>query len=108
MKPLFNGMLPPSLVQRLADLWPHADHVMRAYGEKVPDKRVPAEAKANGYTIITKDHDFADATAYPGPPPRAMRLRIVNANVSQVEAYIREHADEIERFATSSERYREI
>ncbi len=108
MKPLYNGMLPPSMVRRLADVWPDAKHVVIEYGEKCPDERVWAEAKARGYTIITKDSDFSDPRKYPGPPPQAVRLKIGNANPAQLEAYLREHAAEIDAFVASEERYREI
>ena len=67
MKPLYNGMLPPSLVRRLADLWPEATHVVVEYG-----------------------------------------LKLGNANPAQIEAYLRAHAAEIEAFAASGERYREV
>jgi predicted nuclease of predicted toxin-antitoxin system len=108
VKPLYNGMLPPSLVQRLSDLWPDAAHVVREIGLRAPDHVVWARARADGYTIVTKDHDFADPNAFPGPPPRAIRLRIGNATPGEVEEYIRQHAREIETFAASPERYVEI
>jgi predicted nuclease of predicted toxin-antitoxin system len=108
MKPLHNGMLPPGLVRRLADLWPDAKHVMSEYGEKAPDELVWAEAKAHGYTIITKDSDFSDPQKHPGPPPKAVRLMIGNANPAQLETYQRAHAAEIEAFAASGERHIEI
>ena len=31
MTPLYNGMLPPSLVGRLADIWPGGKHVVTEY-----------------------------------------------------------------------------
>ena len=108
MKPLYNGMLPPSLVRRLADIWPDGKHVVTEYGEKFPDEGVWNEAKDNDYTIITKDSDFSDATKHPGPPPQAVRLAIGNATPDELEAYLRAHAGEIEAFVTSGERYREI
>jgi hypothetical protein len=40
VKPLCNGMLPPSIVERLADLWPDGRHVVTEYGEKFPDEAV--------------------------------------------------------------------
>ena len=48
MKPLYNGMLPPGMVRRLADLWPDAKHVVTEYGERFPDESVWEEARANG------------------------------------------------------------
>ena len=108
MKPLYNGMLPPSLVPRLADLWPDAKHVVAEYGEKFSDESLWAAAKARGYTVITKDSDFSDPRKHPGPPPQAVRLRLGNANPDQIEAYLRAHAAEIEAFVASDERHREI
>jgi predicted nuclease of predicted toxin-antitoxin system len=59
-------------------------------------------------TIITKDRDFADAARFPGPPPRVVRLRILNDRTAATELYLREHAAEIEQFSTSNERYLEV
>lgn len=86
MKALFNGMLPPLMVQRLADLWPYSAHVVSEFGERAPDSQVWESARDNGYIIVTRDHDFVDATRFPGPPPRVVRLRIGNATVREVEA----------------------
>lgn len=108
MKPLYNGMLPPSMVRRLADLWPDGRHVVTEYGETFPDEAVWSEARKHGYTIITKDSDFSDERKHQGPPPQAIRLRLGNSNPADLERYLREHAAEIEAFAASSERYREI
>jgi len=108
MKPLYNGMLPPSMVQSLADIWPEAKHVVTEYGEKFPDQSVWDEAKAHDYTIITKDSDFSDANKHPGPPPQVVRLTIGNATPAELEVYLRGHAGEIEAFVASGERYCEI
>jgi hypothetical protein len=58
MTPLYNGMLPPSLVGRLADIWPGGKHVVTEYGEK-----------------------------YAGPPPQVVRITIGNATPADLEAY---------------------
>ncbi len=108
MKPLYNGMLPPVLVRRLADLWPDARHVVIEYGERFDDRDVWSEARKHGYTIITKDSDFSDSNKHPGPPPQAVRLRLGNATTDDLERYVREHAAEVEAFVASGERYREI
>ena len=108
MRPLYNGMLPPGIVRRLADLWPDGRHVVTEYGERFPDESVWSEARKHGYTIITKDSDFSDARRHPGPPPQAVRLLLGNSNTADLERYIREHAAEIEAFAASGERFGEI
>ncbi len=101
-------MLSPLLVQRLEDLWPGSVHVIAEYGESYPDEAVWAQARQLGLVIITKDRDYSDAALFPGPPPQVVRLLIGNSRTAAVEAYIREHAAEIELFSRSDERYLEI
>lgn len=66
-------------MRRLADLWPDAKHVIVEYAEKFPDESVWAEARVNGYVILTKDSDFSDEAAYPGPLPQLVRLKICSS-----------------------------
>ncbi|MBX3030849.1 MAG: DUF5615 family PIN-like protein [Chloroflexi bacterium] len=65
-------------------------------------------ALRDGLTIVTKDRDFADPVRFPGPPPQSVRLSIGNADPDELETYLREHTPDIEAFAASGERYREI
>ena len=83
-------------------------HVVMEYGERCPDDRVWDEARRLDLVIITKDRDYADAVRFPGPPPQVVRLVALNAGTDAIEAYLREHATEIEAFSTSSERYLEV
>lgn len=108
MKPLYNGMIPPSMVRRLADLWPDGKHVVLEYGEGASDEDVWKGAKEGGLTVVTKDSDFADGRKHPGPPPKAVRLLIGNSTIAELEQYIRDHAAAIEAFVASGDRYREI
>ena len=108
MKALYNGMLSPVLVRRLEDLWPGSLHAVTEYGERCPDDSVWAEARRLGLVIITKDRDFADAARFPGPPPQVVILLVLNAGTDAVEAYLREHATEIELFSTSNERHLDV
>ena len=59
-------------------------------------------------TIITTDRDYADAAKFPGPPPRVVRLKVLNDRTAATELYLREHAAEIEprRQAWASDRSR--
>jgi predicted nuclease of predicted toxin-antitoxin system len=84
------------------------DQVTAEYGENFPDERLWTEAKRLGMTIITKDRHYADAARFPGPPPRVVRLKILNDRTAATELYLREHAAEIEQFSTSSKRYLEV
>jgi predicted nuclease of predicted toxin-antitoxin system len=42
-------------------------------------------AKANGYTLVSFDVDFADLAALLGPPPRVTWLRCGNQQTSVIE-----------------------
>jgi predicted nuclease of predicted toxin-antitoxin system len=108
VKAIFNGKLSRDLVRRLSDLWPGSIQATAEYGENCPDERLWAEAKRLGMTIITKDRDYADASRFPGPPARVVRLKIQNDRTAATELYLREHAAEIEAFSTSGERYLEV
>ena len=89
-------------------MWPGSIQVTAEYGENCPDERLWAEAERLGLTIITKDRYYADAAKFPGPPPRVVRLKILNDRTAATELYLREHAAEIEQFSTSNERYLEV
>ena len=108
MKVIFNGMLSRDLVRRLSDLWPGSIQATAEYGEGFPDAGLWAEARRLGMTIITKDRDYADPAAFPGPPPHVVRLKILNDRTAATELYLREHAAEIEEFTRSNERYLEV
>ncbi|HZL14502.1 MAG TPA: DUF5615 family PIN-like protein [Verrucomicrobiae bacterium] len=108
MRVILNWMLSRDLVRRLSDLWPGSIQVIAEYGETFPDDRLWAETARLQLTIITKNQDHADAATFPGPPPRVVRLEILNDRTAATELYLREHAAEIQAFSTSNERYLEV
>ena len=52
-------------------------------------------AKANGYTLVSFDADFADLAALLGPPPQVIWLRCGNQRTSAIEKLLRAHAEAI-------------
>ncbi len=60
MKLLFDHNLPPLLVSRLADLFPHSQHVFALGLDRASDWEIRDYALQNGYFIVTKDADFSD------------------------------------------------
>ncbi|HEU6449557.1 MAG TPA: DUF5615 family PIN-like protein [Verrucomicrobiae bacterium] len=98
MKLLFDQNLSFKLCGRLADLFPESSQV-RAAGLETADDRVIWEfAKANGFTIVSQDSDFADMAALFGPPPKVIWLRCGNQTTDVIEKIFRERTAVIKVF----------
>ncbi len=98
MKLLFDQNLSFKLCLRLADLFPDSSQV-RLLGLSEADDRVIWEhAKANGFTLVSQDSDFADLATLVGPPPKIIWLRFGNKPTNAVERALRDHADVIIAF----------
>jgi predicted nuclease of predicted toxin-antitoxin system len=92
VKLLFDEMLAPSLVNRLADLFPDSEHVHNLGLKQTPDTEVWHRAKDLGYTIVTKDKDFANLSLVWGAPPKVIQLQLGNCSVQQIEDRLRRDA----------------
>jgi predicted nuclease of predicted toxin-antitoxin system len=68
------------------------------------DRDLWAFAQREGYAIVTKDADFDDERAFPGPPPKLIRLTIGNASTDQIEATLRDSLGDLRAFATDRRR----
>ena len=101
MKLLFDEMLAPSLVRRLSDLF-DSEHVRSLGLNQASDLDVWNGAKQFGYTIVTKDKDFANLSFVQGAPPKVILLVMGNCSVQQVEERIRRDAVKIGDFIASS------
>jgi len=98
MKLLFDQNLSFKLCSRLAGLFPDSSQV-RLLGLSEADDRVVWEhAKANGFTLVSQDSDFADLATLVGPPPKVIWLRFGNKPTNAVERALRDHADAIMSF----------
>ncbi|MGH7857159.1 MAG: DUF5615 family PIN-like protein [Candidatus Binatia bacterium] len=98
MKLLFDQNLSPRLVHGLADVYPDSAHV-RDFGlEADDDEPVWLHAKAEGFTIVTKDDDFRQRTFLRGSPPKVVWVRLGNCRTAEVEATLRSRAAEVLAF----------
>jgi predicted nuclease of predicted toxin-antitoxin system len=102
VKLLFDEMLAPSLVNRLADLFQDSEHVRTLGLEQTPDTDVWHQAKALGFTIVTKDKDFANLSLVWDPPPKVIFLQLGNCSVQQIEGHLRRDALLISEFVDNS------
>jgi len=102
VKLLFDEMLAPSLVNRLADLFQDSEHVRSVGLKQTPDTDVWHQAKRLGHTIVTKDKDFANLSLVWGAPPKVILLQVGNCSVQQIEDRIRRDAVLIGEFVANS------
>jgi predicted nuclease of predicted toxin-antitoxin system len=96
MKLLFDHNLPPSLVVRLADLFPQSQHVYPLGLDRASDLQIREHARQNSFLIVTKDVDFSDWCVLRGFPPKIIWIRRGNCSVPALEQILREHYDDIE------------
>ena len=102
MKLLFDEMLAPSLVHRLADLFQNSEHVRNLGLKQASDTDVWHQSKNLGYAIVTKDKDFANLSLVWGAPPKVILLQLGNCSVQQMEYRIRRDAVRVAEFVTNS------
>ena len=103
MKLLFDENLSPKLVGRLSDLFPESSQVSLIGLEGYPDKIIWERAKAENYTIVSKDNDFRQRAFLFGMPPKVIWLQIGNAGTDKVEALIRREIHSINSFQNDTE-----
>jgi predicted nuclease of predicted toxin-antitoxin system len=98
MKLLFDQNLSFKLCQAVADLFPDSTHVRLLGLSEAHDQVVWDYAKSNGFTIVSRDVDFAEMAALLGFPPKVIWLRAGNQSTASSSTTIRRHANVIVEF----------
>ena len=93
---LFDHNLSPKLIQRLADLYPNAEHVYLLGLDKANDRMVWEYARNHDYIIITKDVDYGELLLLYGFPPKIIWIRRGNCSTHSIEALLRDNFEAIE------------
>ena len=70
MKLLFDQNLPRRLVAQLGHLFADSTHVVFEHLETSDDQLIWEFAKANGFTIVSKDSDFRQLSFLYGHPQK--------------------------------------
>jgi predicted nuclease of predicted toxin-antitoxin system len=104
VKLLFDHHLSPSLIQRLADLFPESNHVWHLRLHDVPDPEVWLYAREHNFTVMSKDADFSEVSMQLGYPPKLIWLRIKNWSTDQIEELIRSSYPRIVNFSSAPDR----
>jgi len=103
LKLLLDENLSPRLVDLLSDVYPGSAHVEDLGLGEADDALVWSHAKANGFTIVSKDSDFADISLLQGTPPKVIWIRLGNCTTSVIEMLLRKSAPSILKFANGEE-----
>ena len=97
MKLLLDQNLSHRLTSRLSDLY-EATHVRDVGLREANDVSVWEYAKAEGYTIVSKDSDFQQRSLLYGAPPKFIWLRVGNCSVEETEELLRRYSALIYEF----------
>jgi predicted nuclease of predicted toxin-antitoxin system len=103
MKLLFDQNLSFRLCQTVADLFPESNHVRLLGLSEVHDRVLWDYAKANGFTVVSQDADFAEMAIVLGSPPKVIWLRGGNQSTAAISTLIRRHADLIVAFENDND-----
>ena len=104
MKPLlFDQNLSPSLVGRLAGIYPGSEHVHTLGLGSSLDREVWDYAREGGYVIVTKDADFSELGVLLGFPPKVVWIRRGNCSTDDIETMLRDNQEAISFLAEDPE-----
>jgi len=100
VKLLFDENLSPSLVRRLADVFPHSAHVHDLGLGRADDGTISAFARDHDYVVVTKDADFRALRLTIGnKASRVVWIRSGNGSTIDIERALRLRADAIRAVA---------
>ncbi len=98
MKLLFDHNLSPSLVNRLADIFPESNHVYLMKLDQTRDMVIWEIAKTQSYIFVTKDSDFNELVILKGFPPKVIWIRAGNCTTNTIELLLRSNYQAILAF----------
>ena len=103
MRLLFDQNLSRRLTGLLSNESPNSVHVTEVGLDTATDSDIWAYAREHGLAIVSKDSDFRQLAFLYGPPPKAIWIRLGNANTAEVCAALRRNLDEVARFVADAD-----
>jgi predicted nuclease of predicted toxin-antitoxin system len=103
VKLLFDENLAPRLAIALTDIYPGSIHLRGCALRGASDLEVWQYATANGFTIVSKDSDFARRSFLHGSPPKVIWLRVGNCTTTRVNFILRNAAERLHVFDCGEE-----
>jgi predicted nuclease of predicted toxin-antitoxin system len=101
VKLLLDQNLSRRLVPVLESEFPGSSQVQLLGMATDPDSALWSFAKANGYTIATKDSDFVELSALYGHPPKIIWLNLGNVSNTVVRTKLLGNVEAIRAFLES-------
>ena len=103
MKLLFDENLSPKLPRLISDLFPGSLHVRDCNLKGLPDHVVWEYARANDFTLVSKDGDFYQRSLLLGAPPKLVWLRLGNCTRQQLLALLLKYQSDIQALESATE-----
>ena len=103
MKLLFDENLSPKLLRLIDSQFPGSIHVRDCGLKGQSDQAVWEYARANGYTLVSKDSDFYQRSLLTGGPPKLIWLRLGNCTRNQLLAVLLKHEGAIRALESAPE-----
>lgn len=97
MKLLFDQNLAASLARHFAVRYPGSAHVQDLGLERAADAFLWNVAKDGGYTLVSKDGDFADLQASLGFPPKVVWIIAGNITTAEIREKLAEAEEALKR-----------
>jgi predicted nuclease of predicted toxin-antitoxin system len=98
VKLLLDENLSPRLIESLSDLYPGSEHVNNCGLGSAEDSAVWEYAMAHGFSIVSKDSDFAERSVLYSDSPKIIWVRIGNCSTAEIEEVLRSANDMIRKF----------
>ena len=103
MKLLLDENLSPDLVQDLSTDFPGSAHVRDLDLKSATDIAVWERARADRYTLVSKDSDFRQMSFLFGAPPKVVWIRLGNCSTKEILALFRKRRAALEAFSEDPE-----
>jgi len=103
VKLLFDENLSSRLVQSLQLEYPESAHVRTLGLRGATDQAVWAQARHEGFAIVSKDNDFRQLSFLYGAPPKVIWLSVGNAGTEAILRFLRSQRSEIQAFEADPE-----
>ena len=98
MKLLFDQNLSFRLCEAIDDVLRGSIHVRHVGMEAADDRTIWEYAERNGYTIVSRDADFAEMAILLGGPPKVIWMRVGNLPTVEIASLLRRYAQIIAAF----------
>ncbi len=103
MKLLFDENLSPKLPRLLESQFPGSAHVRDCGLKGHPDDAIWNYARANGFTVVSKDGDFYQRSLLLGAPPKLVWLCVGNCTRQQLLELLLKHENDIRSLESAPE-----